>query len=456
VVVSNESSAGGARGADRRSGPEVSDRILFGLVVASAAVLVLAAAVLNTGVLRLLSPDHSLSEGIVARVHAAQLRFLVVGLVLVGVGIILKRSGALAGLARRRVLTNVLVMIGSVVLFFFLVNNALGVRYIPEPTTTVFVADEVLGWRLRPNANDVYGGVRYSINANGLRSPHSDYRKRANAKRILQLGDSVTIGNGLDYEATTAYLLEAALADKLAGLQVEVINAACDGYSPRQEYDLLRLEGLKYSPDLVTLGFVLNDVTEELQKKQVWGGKVAGQLTVIAQHRGIRDHVAYGVLARSPLYSFIRHVYLKRKLGEDIQKGAATVEEAHARDVVYHHDRPAVREAWAATLADVSKIAQTCAASGVPMLLVYYPFQFQIGLPDSLANPQRILRDFCKTSGIHYLDATPLVESDMLANGRQPSYYYRDGLHPSVEGNCLLAGAMLSSIETNNLLGGAN
>ncbi|MFZ1946726.1 MAG: GDSL-type esterase/lipase family protein [bacterium] len=450
-----EGGAGGA-GADRPGSSEVSDRILFGLVVAAGIVLVLAAAVVNTRVLSLLSPDRSLSAGIVGRVHAAQLRFLAVGLAVVGVGIVLKRTGVLAALARKRILTNVAFMVGAIAMFFFVVNNALGVRYIPEPTTTVFVADEVLGWRLRPNANDVYGGVRYTINANGLRSPHSDYRKAPNTKRILQLGDSVTIGNGLDYPATQAYLLEAALADKLAGGSVEVINAACDGYSPRQEYDLLRLEGLKYGPDLVTLGFVLNDVTEELQKKQVWGGKVAGQLMVIAQHRGIRDHVVYSVLARSPLYSFIRHVYLKRKLGEDIQRGAVTVEEAHARDVVYHHDREAVERAWAAALGDVSKIAQTCAENRLPMLLVYFPFQFQLGLPDSLANPQRVLGDFCKANGVHYLDATPLIESDMVANGRQASYYYRDGLHPSAEGNRLLAGAMMSLIETNNLLGGAN
>ena len=64
--------------------------------------------------------------------------------------------------------------------------------------TTIFVRDDVLGWRLRPNSNDIWGGVRVKINGKGLRGPELAYSKPPDVLRILYLGDSVTFGYTLN------------------------------------------------------------------------------------------------------------------------------------------------------------------------------------------------------------------------------------------------------------------
>jgi len=60
--------------------------------------------------------------------------------------------------------------------------------------TTIFVRDDVLGWRLRPGVEDDWAGVRIQVNAKGLRGPEVPYARTPGALRILYLGDSVTFG----------------------------------------------------------------------------------------------------------------------------------------------------------------------------------------------------------------------------------------------------------------------
>ena len=48
--------------------------------------------------------------------------------------------------------------------------------------------------------------------------------------------------------------------EKILGNSHEIINAGITGYGTPQETAFLSLEGLKYNPRLVILGFMLNDV----------------------------------------------------------------------------------------------------------------------------------------------------------------------------------------------------
>jgi lysophospholipase L1-like esterase len=135
---------------------------------------------------------------------------------------------------------------------------------VPLPRkSTLFVRDPELGWRLRPSAEDEWDGVPVTVNAKGLRGPEVDYARRQGAARILHLGDSVTVGYGLASHAASYPYLTAERLQRMGGPPIETVNGAVNGYSTWQEVGWLEREGIRYHPDLVVLGFVLNDVAGE-------------------------------------------------------------------------------------------------------------------------------------------------------------------------------------------------
>ena len=73
--------------------------------------------------------------------------------------------------------------------------------------------------------------------------------------RILFLGDSVTLGLRMD--AIEGHLAEKTNTTRNAASLIKMANS---GHTTYQELEFLRVIGLKTRPDLVLLGFVLNDV----------------------------------------------------------------------------------------------------------------------------------------------------------------------------------------------------
>lgn len=73
--------------------------------------------------------------------------------------------------------------------------------------------------------------------------------------RVVALGDSYTFGWAV--EDDEAY--PSVLADELAGEGIEVVNAGVPGYSSAQEASFAAAHWEALDPDLVVLGFVMND-----------------------------------------------------------------------------------------------------------------------------------------------------------------------------------------------------
>lgn len=125
-----------------------------------------------------------------------------------------------------------------------------------------FVSDPVLGQRLAANYDGWFAGVPAHTNSFGFR----DTREYALPKvpgtfRILVLGDSVTFGHGALYETTYPYLLEQRLRSWRQEVKWEVWNLGIPGYNTAQELAYLNEVGERYAPDLVIVGFFLNDFT---------------------------------------------------------------------------------------------------------------------------------------------------------------------------------------------------
>jgi lysophospholipase L1-like esterase len=118
-------------------------------------------------------------------------------------------------------------------------------------------APEVI-YRLKRQRRWIFRGAPVSTNALGLRGPETTLAKPAGTRRIAGLGDSVMFGWGVD--DTTPYItqLQPRLVRTL-GHPVEALNFGVPGYNSRQEAALLRARVLAFQPDVLVLGYCLND-----------------------------------------------------------------------------------------------------------------------------------------------------------------------------------------------------
>ena len=117
--------------------------------------------------------------------------------------------------------------------------------------------DELLGWMNRPNVTleDLYEpGTRFTTNSQRLRAPR-DYTRAVppGRFRVVCLGDSFTMGYGVDDEATIPALLEAS-SDRL-----EVINMGLGAFGLDQDYLWYLRDGVQFETDLLLFLVVLDD-----------------------------------------------------------------------------------------------------------------------------------------------------------------------------------------------------
>lgn len=106
--------------------------------------------------------------------------------------------------------------------------------------------------------------IKMDINALGFRDREIPLEKRAGERRVLVLGDSITVADYLPAEETYAERAEFYLRG-VWGPRVEVINAGIGDVGLTEELDLLEEWGLQLKPDVAVVGFFLND------SRPAWG-----------------------------------------------------------------------------------------------------------------------------------------------------------------------------------------
>jgi len=105
-------------------------------------------------------------------------------------------------------------------------------------------------------------GVEVATNSLGLRDKEYAVPKPPGTYRIMVLGDSVTLGWGVEEGSCYAKRLEALLNENLSGkthVRYEVINAGVGNYGTVQEWAYFKEEGRELDPDMVIVGFFVND-----------------------------------------------------------------------------------------------------------------------------------------------------------------------------------------------------
>lgn len=208
-----------------------------------------------------------------------------------------------------------------------------------------------------PNTKGYGWNTDVEINSYGFRDKEYSIKKEKGVYRIIAIGDSITFGNNLPVEATYPKRLEQLF--KQGNKQIDVLNMGLGGYDTLQEVATLEDIGIQFQPDLVIVGYCINDI-----------GSTGGNLDYI------KSLQKYG----SPIYKIRLAQFLKiqiEKIRITLYVKKANKEEVFARtnkDYILDTSQDKKLNKFMNKLAKKLK-----AKSSVPMFTKFYASHVYIG-----------------------------------------------------------------------------
>lgn len=132
------------------------------------------------------------------------------------------------------------------------------------------------GYEAIPNNEFYLRDTHISINSHGFRDREYEVDKESGTYRIVVLGDSITFGIAIPFESLYSEQLEGLF--QKSGRNVEVINTGLLGYDTLAEVSTLEQVGIQFDPDLVIVGYCINDLNissdlarvMEIEKYRYW------------------------------------------------------------------------------------------------------------------------------------------------------------------------------------------
>ncbi len=312
----------------------------------------------------------------------------------------------------------------------------------------------VRGWRNRPNQRTTYGEPEFvttiETNSWGYRGPPVQREKSKGRLRIFVLGDSFTLGVGVENDET----FSARLTQR--DPRIEAINGGVIGYGTSQQLLLLRDEALTFHPDLVIVAFFWNDVANNYQRHFARFRLVDGRLEYPpSPDPALEGAEAAGLRTRR---AWLRHSHLYRFVSDRIKIARYTLRVAigfpvEDGELLTANERA---EAWELEFALLREIDRLVRASGAQMLLVLVPEQLQVeperrivGLVEADYEVQAVLMPFAEEAGIPVLDPLPGLRAAYEVNGLP--LYYRKDRHLTAAGHQITARLIYAKLESMQL-----
>lgn len=286
-------------------------------------------------------------------------------------------------------------------------------------------------WRLKANFDARIIGPEYDIrirlNAKGLRDVERDYRKPQGVRRILVVGDSFTMGDGVNLEETYVKRVEQALNARDDVIRYDVINAGVQNWGTGEQLIFLKDEWLLYEPDVVLLAFQNTDVTDNVRHK-FWELR-AGDLIRLSGHQSERAMASF--VSRVPGYKWaITHshaaAYARNSLFTLL----------YVREYSENHNSPINGRSAEVDAADypyrltaelLAEMHRVVAERGIPFMMAYIPNREEV--EEYQRNPEpnfyeKFLLEFAKKRLVPFITLVPVLAG---AGKILDLYYPRDG-----------------------------
>ena len=160
---------------------------------------------------------------------------------------------------------------------------------------SLFMADDRIGFRLRPGASTRYSTSEFStqltINHSGVRDSDDIGPKPAGERRVVILGDSYVFAVQVPFALTFGECLEARLNEFDPRDRWRVINAGVQGYGPVEQWLFYRHVASTFAPDVVlAVVSVANDAIEAYDAREKFAlGRAPGATRADRGHALLRQ-----------------------------------------------------------------------------------------------------------------------------------------------------------------------
>lgn len=258
----------------------------------------------------------------------------------------------------------------------------------------------------RKNSQAHLMGVDMVINSQGLRDKEYLVNKPPNTYRIMVLGDSITLGWGVEQKDCYAKQLEELLSKNFSpktSFKYEVINTGVGNYNTVQELTYFKEDGYRFNPDMVILAFFINDA-EPVPKKS---------------KNFFLNHSHFAVYFWSKI-NIIRSLFYPQK----------NYYIDYYRDLYNDSNL-----GWIRCKDALIELNNYCVKDKKKFLIVFIPELHDLAEPYKFKDIYNKVADFLKSQEIGYLDLYPSFKNK---DGRRLWVSYEDA-HPNKTGHKIIA-----------------
>jgi lysophospholipase L1-like esterase len=316
--------------------------------------------------------------------------------------------------------------------------------YLPTPT----------GFRMRANtraviAHHATSGLTVEVRTNslGYRGPELGPKRRT---RVLFLGDSITVQNYLPESETWVRRVEQlslATAEPL-----EAVNAGVDGVGLANELAILDETGLSVDPDVVVLGWYLNDANSSpgvrLPSIPSWLRRSA---LVQRLYRALLLWRPDFVPSADAELTEATRARWRAELAAHIPPGPGDKRKNAAAFNAFILQFPDdwglgwSPSAWEHMRPMFAELKRQADLHGFEPLIVAFPLIDQVEVDYLYDYPQRQLEAIAGELEVPVLDLLPILRE----HRRDAARLFYDWCHPTEEGNAIIAPAVLRFIQSH-------
>lgn len=318
--------------------------------------------------------------------------------------------------------------------------------------------DQEIIYTLKPNFEAYLKGTssrkfHLKTNSLGIREQEIPFDKPKDIFRILLLGDSVSMAEGVELNQIYLKQLESILkANQIKS--VDTVNAAIRGYGNDQELILFRRLGKKYNPDLVILAFYTGNDINDNQNGQLFelqGENLVQRLATVETSKKYKYYSIQSMFQNMPGYSFLMsHSHLANLIRVSYFKIIThrIYKEEKLKDIPLEE-----QPAFHLTLAILRQLNQDVQEFGARSFILIIPTFDDIRAlrTEPLADIDRVdlaLENFCQINEIPFLN----LSHDMIRwQGDFESLWLSCG-HLSPDGHAWVAQELFDALRSKELL----
>lgn len=290
-----------------------------------------------------------------------------------------------------------------------------------------------LGWELTPGARRIENNIKekpvtYSVNLSGIRDrTNKEWSKwKSDNIKIAFIGDSVTFGQYVEYKDVYSSVVETIF--RKIYLPVRTVNMGIMGTNTRQHLATLKYKALRLNPDIVILGYFINDI--ERRKTQ--------KLPSITRYILRRFHFGTFLIGRAATTLENREIRINEDISSEKGDHLPKTKQScggYVKKTIDNYSVSALEDNKTIILS-MSELSEQ---KGIKFGVVIFPFQTQVnGICSKV--PQEMLVDFLSKNGIPFLDVTKIYEEHI---SREKLYIQGDNIHPNKLGH-YVAGKAIS------------